>query len=107
MIHSNEIVPNNKNVKPLYPTIIVLWADMSVSKTDEICPLAIQNQISLISMHVPSLVKVPLHLLKLLSRSENMGMSGEITLSKFDKNLPICNPDLHNINAHTKFGENP
>ena len=25
------------------------------------------------------------------------------------KNLPICNPkpDLHNINAHTKLGENP
>ena len=25
------------------------------------------------------------------------------------KNLPISNPkpDLHNINAHTKFGENP
>ena len=30
-------------------------------------------------------------------------------MSKFDENLPISNPkpDLHNMNARTKFGENP
>ena len=40
---------------------------------------------------------------------------GQITPSKIDeivknwRNLPISNPkpDLHNINAHNKFGENP
>ena len=31
----------------------------ALSNIDEICPLAIPNQISLISMHVPSLVKIP------------------------------------------------
>ena len=42
-------------------------------------------------MYVPSLVKIPWHLLKIW------------------QNLPISNPkpDLHNINAHTKFDENP
>ena len=51
---------------------------------------------------VPSLVKIPWYLL-LSSGNENMGIvSGR-------HNLPISNPkpDLHNINAHTKFGENP
>ena len=34
---------------------------------------------------------------------------GQIILSKNRRNLPISNPkpDLENINAHTKFGENP
>ena len=34
---------------------------------------------------------------------------GQITPVKNRRNLPINNPkpDLHNINAHTKFGENP
>ena len=37
------------------------------SKIDEICPLAIPNQISTISMHIPSLVKTHWCLLKLSS----------------------------------------
>ena len=34
---------------------------------------------------------------------------GQIIPKKIRRNLPISNPrpDLHNINAHTKFGENP
>ena len=38
-----------------------------------------------------------------------MGMSQTDNSVKFWRNLPISNPkpDLHNINAHTKFGENP
>ena len=32
---------------------------ITLSKTDKICPLAKRNQVSLISMHVPSLVKIP------------------------------------------------
>ena len=38
-----------------------------------------------------------------------MGMSRADNSVKIWRNLPISNPksDLHNINAHTKFGENP
>ena len=50
-------------------------ADTSVKKFDEFCPLAILNQISLMSMHIASLVKIPRYLLKLTSGNENMGVS--------------------------------
>ena len=60
-------------------------------------------------MHIPSLVKIHWRLLKLSSRNENMGVSGADNSVKIWQNLPISNPtpDLHNIKAHTKFGENP
>ena len=60
-------------------------------------------------MHIPSLVKTPWQLLKLLSRNENMGVSWADNSVKIWQNLSISNPkpDLYNINAHTKFGENP
>ena len=72
-------------------------------------PLAIPNQISTIAMHIPSLVKIHWSLLKLSSGNENMGVSRADNSLKNWRNLPISNPkpDLHNINAHTKFGENP
>ena len=40
---------------------------------------------------------------------KNMGVSQADNSIKIWQNLPISNPepDLHNINAHTKFGENP
>ena len=61
------------------------------------------------SMHIASLVKIPCYLLKLLSRNENMGMSQAGNSVRTQQNLPISNPkpDINNINAHTKFGENP
>ena len=73
------------------------------------CPLAIPNQISTISMHIPSLVKIHWCLLKESSGNENMGVSRADNSIKNWWNLPISNPkpDLHNINAHTKFGESP
>ena len=40
---------------------------ITMSNIDEICPLAIPNQISTISMHIPSLVKIHWCLLKLSS----------------------------------------
>ena len=45
----------------------------------------------------------------LLSGNENMGMSRADNSVKIWRNLPISNPkpDPHNINAYTKFGENP
>ena len=52
----------------------VSQTDNSV-KFDEICPLAIPNQISLMSIYISSLVKIPCYLLKLLSGNENMGVS--------------------------------
>ena len=38
-----------------------------------------------------------------------MGVSQADNCKNLTKNLPISNPkpELHNINAHTKFGENP
>ena len=38
-----------------------------------------------------------------------MGLSRADNSVKISQNLPISNlkPDLHNINAHTKLGENP
>ena len=60
-------------------------------------------------MHKPSLVKIHRFLLKLSSRNENMDMSWADNSVKNWQNLPISNPkpDLHNINAYIKFGENP
>ena len=50
-----------------------LWdgGQITLSKNDEICPLAIPNQMATISMHIPSLVKYDWYLLK-LSGNENM-----------------------------------
>ena len=44
-----------------------------------------------------------------MSRKENMGVSRADNSVKNWRNLPISNPkpNLHNINAQTKFGENP
>ena len=60
-------------------------------------------------MHIASLVKNPCYLLKLLSGNENIRVPRADNSVKIWRNLPISNPkpDLHNINAHTKFGENP
>ena len=58
-------------------------------------------------MHIAGLVKIPCYLLKLSSGNENMGVSRADNSVKNWRNLAISNPkpDLHNINAHTKFGE--
>ena len=84
---------------------------IALSNIDEICPLVIPNRISLISMHVPwlRLVKILWHLHKLSSRNENMGVSWADNSVKIWRNWSISNPksNLHNINAHTKFGETP
>ena len=61
------------------------------------------------SMHIASLVKIACYLLKLSSRNENMGVSWADNSVKIWRNLPISNPkpDLLNVNAYSKFGENP
>ena len=50
-------------------------ADNSV-KFDKICPLAIQNQISLMSMHIASLVKIPCYLLVIVQKQKYGRVSG-------------------------------
>ena len=80
---------------------------MDVSRADN--SLAIPNLISLLSIHIASLVKIPCYLLKLSSGNENIGMSRADNSVNILRNLPISNPkpDLLNVNAHSKFGENP
>ena len=60
------------------------------------------------SMHVASLVKISCYLLKLSSGNENMAVSRADNYIKNWRNLPISNPkpDLINVNACSKFGEN-
>ena len=91
-----------------------MWAD-NCKKIDKIWPLAISNQISMIWMHIPSLMKIHWSLLKFPSENENTDSEMKIRMSWTDNsgknwwNLPINNTklDLHNSNAHTKFDENP
>ena len=54
-------------------------------------------------------MKIPCYLLKLSSGNENMGVSRADNFIKIWQNLPISNPkpDLLNVNAYSKFGENP
>ena len=70
--------------------IWVYLGQITLSKSDEICPLAIPNQMSLIYIHVPSLVKIPWYLLKLLSRNENMGVSRADNSSKIWRICPLA-----------------
>ena len=60
-------------------------------------------------MYVPSLVKIPWHLSNYCLQNKNMGVSRADDSVKIWQNLPASNPkpDLHNMNAQTKFGENP
>ena len=86
--------------------------NMGVSRADnsvKICPLATPNQISLMSMHIASWKKIRCYLLKLSSGNENMGVSRADNSVKIWRNLPISNPkpDLLNVNAYSKFDENP
>ena len=54
-------------------------------------------------------MKIPCYLLKLSSENENMGVSRADNSVKICRNLSISNskPDLFNVNAYSKFGENP
>ena len=69
-------------------------ADNSV-KIYEICPLAIQNQISLMPMHLAGLVNMPCYLLKLSSGNENMGVNPADKSVKHLRILAIRNSHKH------------
>ena len=101
---------NSLHIYSSYHPKTKIWAcqgQITPSKIDEICPFVIPKQISTISMHIPSLVKIHGCLLKLSPGNENMGLSRADNSVNIWRNLPISNPkpNLHNINAHTKFGE--
>ena len=75
------------------------WADNSV-KIDEICPLAIQNQIFTISMHISNLMKIHCDLLKLLSWNENTDVLQADNL-KIDKIYHLAIPNqISTISMH-------
>ena len=63
---------------------------ITVLKIDKICPLAIPNQISTISMHISCLVKIHWDLLEQLSRNEKLMFRRQITLWKLDENFPLA-----------------
>ena len=67
---------------------------ITLSKINEICAFAIPKQFYTILMHIPSLV---------------MDVSRANNYLKNWRNLSLSNskPDLHNIDAKSKFGENP
>ena len=54
-------------------------------------------------------MKIRSYLLKLSSGNKNMGMSWAGNSVRIWRNLRISNPkpDLLNVNAYSKFGENP
>ena len=76
---------------------------VNISKTDEICQLAIPNQISTISVRKSIDIYSSYR-----PQKKNQTCRGQKTVKNWRK-LAIINPkpDLHNINAHIKFGENP
>ena len=109
---SYQVWPKSIDIYSSYHLETKIWSccgQVSLSKIDEICPLAITNQISAISMHFLTLVKIYWHLLKLSFGNEKSDVSQADNSVKDWWTLSISNPkpDLHNINAHIKFRENP
>ena len=76
-----------------------------LSKIDDICPLAIKHQISLISMHVPSSINIPWYLLKLSFRNKNMGVSWADNSVKIWWNLPVSTYQVwwKSINVYSSY----
>ena len=84
--------------------ILIYPGQITLSKIDKICLSAILKQISIISMHTPSLVKIYWYLLKLSSGNENMDLSWAdmSTLSKIDKICPLTiRNQISTISTHT------
>ena len=70
----------------------MLWA-VTLSIIDEIHPLAIPSQISLISMHLPSLVKFLDIYSSYCPKTKIWACLGQITRSKFDEICPLAIPN--------------
>ena len=75
---------------------------ITLPKMDEIRPLAIPKQMSTISMHTPSLVKIHWFLLKLSSRYVKTDVLRQIAQSKVDEICPSAIPkQTSTISMHT------
>ena len=73
----------------------------SLPKIDEICPSLIPNQISTISMHISSLVKIQWYLLKFCLEMKIQKCDGHITLSKIDEICRLAIPNQSPQYQHT------
>ena len=92
----NNIKTLNYNTLPLS-----CRGQTTLSNIDKICPLAIPNQISLISVHVPSLVKIPWYYTSYRPETKIWACLGQITPSKFDEICPLAIPNQNStISMH-------
>ena len=93
----NPLRFNYSNYRP-ESKIWIYCGQITLSKMDEICPLGITKQISTISTHILSLVKIHWYLLKMKKRM----CRGQITLSRIDEICPsaIIN-QVSTISMHT------
>ena len=98
----------NEKVKRYYPPLSCR-GQITLSKIEEICHWAIPNLVSTISMHISNLVKNLLRFTQSSYCPETKILIQADNCVKYWQNLPNSNfkADLHNINAHTKFDENP
>ena len=75
---------------------------ITLLKVDVFCPFEIPNQISTISMHMPSLVKIHCYLLRLSSVNENTNVWQADNCQKIDEICPLAIPDqISTISMHT------
>ena len=68
-----------------------------LSKIEELCPLAIPNQTSTVSMHMPSLVKIIDIYSRYCLEMKILTCDGQITLSKINKICPLAIQNLISI----------
>ena len=98
---------------PLIFTQVIIWIwnidkllQITLSKIDEICPLAIPEDLYNINAHT-KFGENPLIFTQVIVRKRKKDVLQADNSVKHWWNWPISNlkPDLHNINAHTKFAE--
>ena len=109
-MHISNLVKIHSDLLKLCPQrkLQMYCGQITLSKMDDLPISNLKADLyNINAMHIPSLVKLYSHLLKLSSRNENTDMSGADNTVENWQNLPISNPKLgiYNINAHTKFGE--
>ena len=87
----------------IYSIVILKWKyQITLSNIYENCPRAILNKIFTISMHKPSLVKILIYLLQLLSGNDNTEVLRSDKSVENCQNLLISDPkpDLYNIKTY-------
>ena len=106
--HTKQLFVENK-IKTLNYNTPPCWGQIVLSNIDEFLPIS--NPKTRYSQYqcTYQVWWKSINVYSLSSGNQNMGKSRADNSVKFWRNLPISNlkPDFHNINAHTKFGENP